>query len=58
LIIVAPAECRKIAGSAIAKNHHVFLSADAKSVGFNNNIFQLSRPFRGAVEESLKANGL
>jgi hypothetical protein len=58
LIIVAPAECRGIAGYAVDKGHHVFLSADARSIDFRDNLIQLSRPQKEVVEKNLRNNGL
>lgn len=58
LIIVAPAECREAAGMAVEKGHHVFLSADSRSIDFRNNLVQLSRPRREVVEKALRQNGL
>lgn len=58
LIIVAPAECREAAGFALDKGHHVFLSADARSIDFRNNLIELSRPLHDIVEKHLRENGL
>jgi len=58
LIIVAPTECREAAGFAVDKGHHIFLSADAKSIDFRNNLMELSRPRREAVEKELRQSGL
>jgi len=58
LIIVAPAECRGAAGHAVDKGHHIFLSADARSIDFRNNLMELSRPQREIVDKSLLGSGL
>ncbi len=58
LIIAAPSECRDAAGLAVKNGHHVFLSADSKSLDFRSNLLQLSRPRREIVEECLKKSGL
>jgi len=58
LIIVAPSECRETAGFAVKKGHHVFLSADSKSINLHKNIIRLSRPRREIVEDCLHQTGL
>ena len=58
LIIAAPSECRVAAALATKKGHHVFLSADSRSVDVRSNLLQLSRPRREIVEECLKKTGL
>lgn len=58
LIIVAPAECREAAGLAVEKGHHIFLSADSRSIDFRNNLMELSRPCREVVEKNLHQIGL
>lgn len=58
LIIVAPSECRGAAGLAVEKGHHVFLSADSKSIDVRNNLLELSRPRREVVEKNLHKTGL
>lgn len=58
LIIAASSECRDAAVLAMKKGHHVFLSADSKSIDVRSNLLQLSRPRREIVEECLKKTGL
>lgn len=58
LIIVASSECREAAGLAVEKGHHIFLSADSRSIDFRNNLMELSRPRREIVEKQLHQSGL
>ncbi len=58
LVIVAPAECREAAGLAVDKGHHIFLSADSRSIDFRNNLWELSRPRRSVIEQGLHESGL
>lgn len=58
LIIAAPAECREAAGAAVAKGHHVFLSADSRSIDLRNNLIELSRPQPSVVEQELINGGM
>ncbi len=58
LIIAAPADCREAAGLAVEKGHHIFLSAEAKSIDFRDNLLELTRPQHSVVEKNLHQNGL
>jgi hypothetical protein len=57
LVFAAPSDCVDPAGVAVAKGHHVFLSADAKTVDVGGRLVALSRSRRAIFEESLRANG-
>ncbi|MEI6494472.1 MAG: hypothetical protein WCO03_00225, partial [bacterium] len=58
LIIVAPAECRDAAGAAVAKGHHVFLSADSRSIDLRKTLVELSRPDATVIEQELIKGGM
>lgn len=58
LIIIAPSECSEIAGLALEKGHHVFISTDSRSINTHGNILELSRPKRLSIKNSLINSGL